>query len=90
VEDTDVTFDEIRSKGYSSDVIRALDCLTRREGESYDGFIHRIMGNKLATRVKVADIKDNMDVTRLVSVTEKDAKRLEKYIKALKQLKSKL
>jgi hypothetical protein len=40
----------------------------------------------LSVKVKVADLEDNLDVSRLKGVTDTDAKRLEKYQQALKML----
>jgi len=39
VEDSDITFDDLRKEGFSEEVITILDCLTKRDGESYDEFI---------------------------------------------------
>jgi hypothetical protein len=38
--------------------------------------------------VKLADLEDNMDVRRLKRVTERDRKRLSKYLRAWRRLKS--
>ena len=54
--------------------------------ENYEHFIARIKGNLLAVRVKLNDLKDNMDITRLSSITEEDMKRLNKYLKAYHSL----
>lgn len=37
VEDSDITFNDLRSEGFSEEVIDVLDCLTKRDSESYDG-----------------------------------------------------
>ena len=60
---------------------------TRREGESYEDFIQRSESNPLARQVKIADLEDNMDVRRIRLVTEKDAERINKYLKAWRKLK---
>ncbi|REL26622.1 HD domain-containing protein [Thalassotalea euphylliae] len=86
VEDSDVTVEELRIKGFSNLVIDAIDCLTKRPGENYEHFIHRIMGNELATKVKIEDIKDNLNITRLKSLNNKDVARIEKYHRALNLL----
>lgn len=80
VEDTDHTFDDLRKLGFSERIIEAVDCLTRRKGESYDAFVLRIAPNPLARGVKLADLEDNMDVRRSTRpMREKDAQRMEKY-----------
>lgn len=88
IEDTAYTLDDLRQRGVPDELLAALDCLTRREGESYQAFIERIRPNALARRVKLADLQDNMDVLRLKSVTPHDAERLERYLRAWHRLKA--
>jgi len=57
----------------------ALDALTRRDGESYSDFIERIALSPLATKVKLADLADNADLSRIAAPTAADYKRREKY-----------
>ena len=73
------TLEKLRLAGYPQDVLEALDCLTKRPGEHYSDFIDRIKPNVLARKVKLADLRDNMDVTRLTKVTSDDLERLQKY-----------
>lgn len=87
VEDTDVTFDQLREMGYSEEVIEALDCLTRREDETYAEFVERARANPIARQVKIADIEDNMDIRRLHEVTEDAMTRVQRYLKAWRRLK---
>ena len=87
VEDSDWTFEMLKGEGFSDDVIDALKCVTKlSEDEDYDHFIERVKTNPLAVKVKLNDLKDNMDITRLGEVTEKDLARLNKYIRAYRQL----
>lgn len=86
IEDGGYSLDRLRAMGYSEEVLRALDCLTKREGETYDQFVERIKTDPIARRVKIADLRDNLDVARLPKVTEEDLERLRKYEKALVQL----
>lgn len=79
VEDSDITFSDLRREGFSEEVIQVLNCLTKREGETYDDFIERVLVNKTARRVKLADLRDNMDLSRIKSPTEKDMERMKKY-----------
>ena len=55
---------------------------------SYEDFVRRASSNPIARRVKLADLEDNMDVRRLMAVTEKDAARLTKYLRAWRELKA--
>ena len=87
VEDTPYTLERLRELGYPPEVLLALECLTKREGESYEAFIERVRPHPLARRVKLADLEDNMDVRRLVSVGPREAERLARYRAAWARLK---
>ena len=87
IEDTDWTFEKLENEGFSEEIISALKCVTRQENEDYDIFIDRIKTNRLAIKVKLNDLRDNMDITRLFRITEKDRERLNKYLKAYQELK---
>ena len=86
VEDTDISLDDLRNEGFSEEVVSAVECLTKQDGENYDSYIERISFNPLAVKIKLADLEDNRDLTRLPEVTDKDLKRIEKYDKALEKL----
>lgn len=68
--------------GFSEDTIRMVDLLTHRKDEPYEKYIKRIASNTGATAVKLADLRDNSDITRLKGLTKKDLDRLEKYFRA--------
>lgn len=76
------TLDRMRDEGFSELVIDSLDRMTRRPGESYDDFIDRCRGAKISTKNKLKDIEDNMDMTRLPSMSGADLSRIKKYHKA--------
>jgi len=86
VEDTDWSFDDLKKEGFGAEILDALDCVTRRDEESYEDFVNRSASNSLARRVKLADLKDNMDVRRMREVKAKDVERLEKYLRAYRKL----
>ncbi|HEY0735347.1 MAG TPA: HD domain-containing protein [Herpetosiphonaceae bacterium] len=86
IEDTEWTLDQLRAEGFSDDVLEAIDCLTRRDDESYEAFIERASHNELARKVKLADLEDNMDLRRIAEVTDKDLERLHKYHRARQML----
>lgn len=89
VEDSDWTFERLKEEGFEDSVIESLRCVTKHsEEEDYQEFIKRAATNKIATKVKMADIEDNLDLSRLGTLTEKDLTRIEKYKKALKYLKA--
>jgi hypothetical protein len=82
VEDSDWTLDQLAAEGFPPEIITAMDCLTRRPEETYDQFLDRVLTNALATHVKRYDLEDNMTLTRLASLSEKDLQRLQRYHKA--------
>ena len=87
VEDSEWTFEMLQAEGFSKDIVTALRCLTKlSENENYDDFIDRVRKNPLATAVKINDLTDNMDIRRLPYLSDKDVKRLKKYLKAYKKL----
>lgn len=87
VEDSDWTFEALAAEGFSEEVIAALKCVTKlSENENYDDFIERVKKNPLAVAVKINDLTDNMDIRRLPYLSDKDIKRLKKYLKAYKKL----
>ncbi len=82
IEDSDLTLEALRKQGFSDEVLSVLDALSKRENESYEDFISRVLLNKTACRVKLADLKDNMDLSRIANPSEIDYQRFEKYRKA--------
>lgn len=81
------TLDRMREEGFSERIVQALDNLTRREGETYAEFIERCCTSLLSIRVKLLDIQDNMNVTRIMTLEEKDLGRIKRYHKAYLRLK---
>lgn len=86
VEDTDVTFEDLENEGFSKEIITALKYLTRRKGEKYFDYIERIKKNSLAKKVKLADLEDNLDISRIKEPTKKDFSLMKRYEKAKKIL----
>lgn len=87
IEDTPITFDDLKKEGFPDHILAALICLTKTsDAENYDDFIARVKTNPLAVRVKLNDLEDNMDIRRLASIGEKEAARLNKYLKAYREL----
>ena len=86
VEDTDWTLDRLREAGFSNEVLEAVDCLTHREGESYQQFVERVRTNPIARQVKIADLEDNMNIRRINQLAPKDLERMEKYHRAWRVL----
>lgn len=88
VEDTWVTLDDLRYESYSEDIIETVDSVTKREGETYDQQIQRAKLNPIGRSVKLGDLKDNSDVSRIPNPSEVDINRTEKYKRAITELLS--
>lgn len=88
VEDTNVTFKQLEEV-FSKEIIDILKLLTKKKEIDYYEYINKIKENAVARKAKIADIKHNLDRSRLDVITDKDIKREEKYKKALSILMSK-
>lgn len=82
MEDSDITETDLIKIGFGEDIIAALKLLTREEGQDYFDYVRALKKNSIAKAVKLADLKDNMDMSRIKEPTERDFLRLEKYKKA--------
>jgi len=85
-DDTEWTYGSYIKLNASQRVIDGIDTLTKRKGESYEDFIERCALNKDAILVKLEDLRDNSDITRLKGLREKDFERMVKYQKAYARL----
>ena len=87
IEDTALALDELRTKiPLTDEEADALSLLTHDETIPYFDYVAAIKSNKLARRVKVADLRHNSDLSRIKNPTPKDFARVEKYRAALKLL----
>ena len=82
IEDGICTLTELIAAGYSQRICIALLVLTHICEDTYEDYIKRVATNPDAIKVKLADLKDNSDITRLKGLTKKDFDRMEKYHKA--------
>ena len=86
IEDSGVTAEQLAAKGIDPDVIRAVVALTKT-GEPYDQYLERVKADAIARPVKIADLRHNMDLSRLgKEPDQRDLERLDKYRKALHYL----
>lgn len=91
IEDTPWTFARLQAEGFSDRVIDALRVLTKMSpDEDYDNFIDRVLTNKDAMLVKLEDLRDNSDITRLKGLRDKDLLRTRKYHAAYIRISEKL
>lgn len=59
VEDSDYTLDDLRRKGFSEEIVDAVDSVTKRDGEPYEEAIKRALSNEIGRIVKLSDNLDN-------------------------------
>lgn len=86
IEDTPLTLQDLRKNGFSKEVVKAVDLLTRYPKQTYDEYIDGMKKNRLAMRVKIGDLEDNMDPRRFPSIDENAIKRIKKYTKYHKMI----
>lgn len=86
LEDTNLTSPDLLKEGIPAYLVDAIVSLSKDEKETYEEFIRRVSWNQIAVAVKIADIKDNLDVSRLSVIVEEDINRLKRYLKALEFL----
>ena len=86
IEDTTWTRAMLAEREFPKHLLDVLECVTHRKGEDSDTLIARAGSNPIARRVKLADLEDNMDIRRLPRITERDRKRLNKYLRAYRWL----
>ena len=79
LEDSEITAEQLLAEGIPAEIVEAVQYLSKHENEAYQDFIARTKKNRLAAKVKLADIEDNMDVLRLNSLDENDLARIKKY-----------
>jgi len=86
IEDTNITDIDLLYQGLGYDAVNVILTLSRRKSESYDEYIDRISKDEFAIEIKLADLEDNMDISRIKNMTGKDYERVEKYGRAREKL----
>lgn len=89
IEDTDITSEDLMKAGIPKNLVNEVVMLTHDPDVDYDAYVHQIAKYKIARKVKLADLKDNMDITRLSEISDKDIERLKKYHRNYIYLKGK-
>jgi (p)ppGpp synthase/HD superfamily hydrolase len=90
VEDTDVTFADLYAMGFTPRIVETLRLLTKMPGQSLEEYVAGILKSPDAVKVKLADLRHNMDARRLKGITPKDSARMDKYCKMYVTLKDAL
>ena len=90
IEDTNVTYSDLKHAGFSDRIIDGIRVLTKLPGETYDEYKERVFTNRDAMLVKMADLRHNTDIRRLKGVSEKDIQRVAKYHMFYLEIREKL
>ena len=90
IEDSEMTEHDLLNEGIPTNVVDAVKCLTKDSGEDYDDFINRVSKNALASKIKIVDIEDNINILRLKTLSEKDLMRIAKYHRAWNELQNRI
>ncbi len=90
IEDTAVTYKDLRDAGISDRVIEGIRVLTKVPGETYDEYKQRVFTSRDAMMVKLCDLRHNTDIRRLKGVSEKDIDRMAKYHQFYMEIRAKL
>lgn len=88
VEDCEISLDDLRKEGFSEEVLSAIESVTKAPGESYEDFVERAAQNPIGRVVKLADLEENSDLSRIASPSWEDLERIEKYRRAIGRLRS--
>ena len=87
LEDTATTVDELKDLGFEQYAIDAIIAVTKISGENRFQAVKRTVKNAIACEVKLADLNDNMDLSRLPKISAKDLIRYKQYQKVQEILK---
>ena len=87
VEDCEISLDDLRKEGFSEEVLSAIESVTKAPGESYEDFVERAAQNPIGRVVKLADLEENSDLSRIASPSWEDLERIEKYRRAIGRLR---
>lgn len=83
---TDVTAEQLRGEGFDEELIQTLQRLAKRGEDSYEQYIDGLLEDETACHVKLADLQDNLDMSRIASPKAEDYERVSSYRKAIKQI----
>lgn len=88
IEDGHETSETLLAKAIKEIVVKAVSALTRQSTEDDKTYVRRLGENPLTAKGKMADLKHNIDLTRIPNPTKVDLSRIKKYKKALTYLES--
>lgn len=86
VEDTEVFLIDIMDN-FTDRIADGIWALTKQNDKTYEQYKAKVMTNPDAVRVKMCDLRHNMDIRRLKGIEPKDIERLARYAKFYQELK---
>jgi GTP diphosphokinase / guanosine-3',5'-bis(diphosphate) 3'-diphosphatase len=90
IEDTQVTYHDLRELGMTDRIINGIRALTKQPGQTLEEYKAAVFANRDAMMVKSADLRHNSDIRRLKGVTERDVARIAKYMKFYSEIQQRL
>ena len=84
--ETDVTAQELLTAGIPEKVVAAVLLLTKVDNISYEKYLEAIKTNKVATAVKIALLKQEMNLTQVAGITADDMAAQRKHLADLETL----
>ncbi|MBE6156550.1 MAG: hypothetical protein E7161_02275 [Firmicutes bacterium] len=93
IEDKNVSEQDLLDIGFSKEIVESVKLISKSQEISYEEYIHNLIinGSKHILRVKMADLENNMDISRISNAAEKDYERIEKkYKPAYLRIKNRL
>jgi len=90
IEDSAITFQDLRDLGFTDRIVDAISALTKQNGQTYEEYKDNVFSNRDAMLVKMADLQHNSDIRRLKGVREKDIARMVKYQVFYMEIREKL
>jgi len=90
IEDTSMTYHDLRQAGISERVIDGIRALTKQPGQTYEEYKEAVFANIDAMRVKMADLRHNTDIRRLKGIRDKDIERMVRYQKFYIEIQQRL
>lgn len=87
LEDTPVTSEFLYDNGLPASIVRAVEDLTRREGQTGSQYYFTVRYSPMGLPVKLADIADNSNARRLSMLdSETQLRLIKKYSRAIEEL----
>jgi (p)ppGpp synthase/HD superfamily hydrolase len=89
IEDSSWTGEMLLKEGFEPLLVSSVEALSKTPGEDYMDYIRRTTLNSITIHVKLADLSDNMDLSRCPELTTDDMQRFNRYINAWNFLRDK-